>query len=139
MATPKTVDVMQRLRSLITAAHEELDPKKPVVLNGTRYTLAAIVAALQRHIDAQAAVRDCEWALKQARADRAKAAKAADLVSRGLEAYLRVTLGPSSPLLQPYGVKPRKKRNVPVETKAASAEKARATRKARGTTGRKQR
>jgi hypothetical protein len=131
MATPSTTETRARLKGLIEAAHEHLDQNKPVVLNGVRYTRAKIVAALEAHLAAQALVDSCEGALRQARADRARAAKDSDVVSRGLEAYLRITLGPSSPFLENYGVAPRKTRKVSVETKKEAAEKGRKTREAK--------
>ncbi len=109
-----------------------------LLIGGTSYKTADIIATLQSRIDARNATvssRATWQALVKADSDTRTKTKA--LVS-GLRQALQVMFAGSIDALADFGLKPRKARVVTPEQKQVAALKAKATRAARGTMGSKQ-
>ena len=110
-----------------------------LIIGGTSYTTAAIVAVLQKRIDsAKTVVSSRATWQADVKADRDERTQTKTFVS-GLRQALQVAFAGSIDTLADFGLKPRKARapRTP-EEKAAAAAKAKATRAARHTMGSKQ-
>ncbi|HZU82318.1 MAG TPA: hypothetical protein VE987_05355 [Polyangiaceae bacterium] len=109
-----------------------------LLIGGTSYKTADIIATLQSRIDARnAAVSSRATWQAEVKADRDTRTKTKALVS-GLRQALAVMFAGSIDALADFGLKPRKARVVTPEQKQAAALKAKATRAARGTMGSQQ-
>jgi hypothetical protein len=142
--TPTTVNVSSQkaplaalLAALVEGINTELVGVDPFVLGGTTYPRAVLLARIQAVLDAITSVRTARTALGQAIASQ----KAALAEGRALRAALKKTLqgrfGASSPVLQKFGFTPARTPKTPIATKAEAKVKAKATRAARGTVGKK--
>jgi prophage tail gpP-like protein len=117
--------------------HEQTLPS--LVIGGTTYKAADIITVVQTLVNSAQAVSSSR-ATWQANllADESARAKNKTFMS-GLRQSLLVAFGSSVDVLADFGLKPHKVRAVvPPEEKAAAAAKARATRAARHTLGKKQ-
>jgi hypothetical protein len=139
MATKSNATVKGALNAMIKGLQAAFGAKAPFTLAGRAYKRDDIVQILQSLLDAIEAVRIAEAQLKGARTVRANVAKRVQPIERALERFLRAVYGADSAKLLTFGVKPERPRKVTIQTKADAVEKGRATRKARGTMGKKQR
>jgi hypothetical protein len=99
----------------------------------------ALAARFREHLDAMRAVERREAAWRDALRREAKIeAGIKDLMAR-LARLLSGVLGVDAPVLRDFGLKPATKPKVSVETKRRAVEKRAATRRLRGTMGRRQR
>jgi hypothetical protein len=98
----------------------------------------AVVARLQAHLDALASVkaRWIAWRLAVV-AERRLEAETREIFGR-LKPFLVAVYGADSAKLREFGLEPIKEPKISVETKRAAVEKRNATRKLRGTMGKKQ-
>ena len=114
---------------------------KHLTLAGTSFTTATLKAVFQAEIDATQSLDTARTQMKQqvatARAARAKAREARRL----LRAYVLGNYGPAAvQMLEDLGLSvPKPKSRATVSTKADALVKAKATRKARNTMGKKKR
>jgi hypothetical protein len=110
----------------------------PIFVAGAAVPATAIVAALQARIDSgKAAVATRATWSAAVQADRNELAGSNPLVSACKQTLLLVYAGQADTLAD-FGLKPRKPRVVTPETQVAAAQKAKATRQARHTLGKKQ-
>jgi hypothetical protein len=109
-----------------------------LLVRGTTYKPADIVIILQARLATAKAVDSARstWQAAVA-ADRDERAKTKTFVS-GIRQALLVAFADSIDVLADFGLSPRKKAVVSPETRAAAAVKAKATREARHTMGKKQ-
>jgi hypothetical protein len=108
-----------------------------LTISGKQVTVAAIVAVLQERVDAALAATAARNALTAtASADRQKVAETRQLVD-AVRTAVRVMVGPAADVLGEFGLAPKKSRAPTVATKADALVKATATRKARGTVGKR--
>jgi ABC-type transporter Mla subunit MlaD len=126
------------LRELI-AGTQQHTPSGSLTFGNATYTSASLVQLLQSLVDAMAALNDAEARVKDVTATlRDLSAKVRPVVV-AYRKYLVATYGNATQTLADYGLKPHK---APAprtsEQKAAAAAQLRATRKARGTTSKKQ-
>jgi hypothetical protein len=123
---------------ILTAINTYLQGVTDLVLDGQTVTVAQVKAAIQARI---AATTDAESSKAQLRV-KLDARKAADAIARplvkGLRAYVELRFGKRSQAMTDFDFSIPKKPKTPVATKAAAALKVQATRKARGTTSKKQ-
>jgi hypothetical protein len=107
-------------------------------LAGTTYTMTALEQLIQSRIDAANAVVNerANW-LHASATYKALNAQVTQVV-RALRQYALNAFGQNSPTLADFGFTPPKKVTLTPEQKAARTAKALATRKARGTLGKKQ-
>ena len=110
-----------------------------LTLNGQSFSVAQVRAAVQARVNA---TQDAEASKSQLRV-KLDTRKTADAAARpivtGLEAYVALTYGKRSQAMTDFGFAVPKQPKKSVETKAQAAQKGQATRKARGTKGKKQR
>jgi len=128
----------QRVRDLV-AGTQKHSPNGSLTFGGATYTAAALVQELQSLADALAAAdaAKASWqdALKNAATVRAKVVP----VMQAYRTWLVATNGNAPSTLADYGLTPRKSATpLTSAQKVAKAAKAEATRKARGTMGKKQ-
>jgi hypothetical protein len=142
--TPTTVNVSSQkaslaalLAALVAGINTELVGVDPFVLDGANLTRADLLARIQAVLDAIASVKAARTTLAQALADQKTAIAAGRKLRAAMKRTLQGRLGPSSPTLQKFGFAPARSAKTPVATKAQAKVKAKATRAARGTAGKK--
>jgi hypothetical protein len=109
-----------------------------LVIGGTSFKTADITAILQARLDTANAAQSTRATWQNAvKADHDEGAKTKTFVS-GLRQAIQVAFAGSIDALADFGLTPRKPRVVSPEKKAAAAAKAKATRAARHTMGKKQ-
>jgi hypothetical protein len=111
----------------------------PRVFAGKTYTPAEIVAGLQSLIDEQDATarKRAEWT-QQVKRERALE-KALGPFVLGIKSLVNALYGPQGKEVADFGIENRKRGPKTLAAKVAMTEKARATRIARGTKGKRQR
>ena len=109
-----------------------------LAVGGSTLTMVAIEALVQSRIDAASAVdvARANWLDATAKYEALNAQVTP--VVRGLRRYVIDAFGENSPVLADFGFTPPKKVVLTPEQNVARAEKALATRKARGTMGKKE-
>ena len=132
-------------RSSVTVVNKQLETaipeylKGPLVIDGQTWKPPAIVASLEKE-DALIAAAQQAYADWQAAARLARAQTAANNQLRlGLKSVVKETLGANNAALQAFGIIVRTRKPLDGPALVAKAQKAEATRKARGTLGRKAR
>jgi hypothetical protein len=123
--------------SLLAALAEHFSGSAVLTLNGTSYKAKDLQKVLQAHLDAISAADalKAKWQTAVAAAN-AKAAAVAGLLP-ALRAHLISAYGGSSQTVADFGFTPKKK-STTVEAQALGVARRQATRKARGTMGKKQ-
>jgi hypothetical protein len=128
-----------RAQGAIRAIRQKLSDERPLVLDGVKHDPDEAVAVLERHLAAMARVRELTIERMKAVADERKLDRVAKRIADGVARALKTRLGPRSPALVEFEVKPEKVPYVSSQVKARAVERRRETRKLRGTMGRKQR
>lgn len=123
----------------IAALKADVPPKTPVTLDGTATTAAALVALYQDVLDRQAAVATTRAQHKVALAARDAAIAECLARDRALQVWVRCRFGVRSQEAHDFGAESRKAASVSAQTRAMAVQKAKATRVARHTMGKKQR
>jgi hypothetical protein len=133
--------IAQNLRNLkvIEGIKKRLAGSASVVIGGVSYTPAALIAVFQTEVDATSEATMAEALYHQAVRKRRAAGKAAHPVRIALRRFALVQYGDSHAALGDFGFAPDKKTTKSVKVLVAAADKAKATRAARGTMGKKQR
>jgi hypothetical protein len=130
-----------RIRKVTSGAAKHFPPTTTFTLAATTVTLPQLTQTCQKDIDASDAADQAkaEW-LTSVQAQRDANAET-DPILRAFKAYVISYFGDTqnaANTLADFGYTPRKPRSKDVAAKALAADKARATRKARGTMGPKQ-
>lgn len=127
------------LQQVIVGIDEHLT-EPSVMINGQSFTPTEIKQMLQDHIDGQKAAdtMHAEWISRLATL-RATFTETLEPVVLGIERYITGKYGMSPVVLGKFGFKVPKTPYRSTEGKKAAIEKMRATRKARGTLGKRQR
>jgi len=128
-----------RAQGAIHAIREKLSSERPLVLDGVEYEPDVAVSILEQHLAAIARVRELTIERAKAVAAERKLDVAAKSIAVGVGHVLKAKLGAHNPALRAYAVEPEKVPHVTVQTKLRAVERRMATRKLRGTMGRKQR
>jgi hypothetical protein len=111
-----------------------------IVIEGQSVLVSALVAELQGYASAYQAVEEAEQAYKKALTARDSIAPGAQGRRDAIRASIKGSLGRTNPDLGIYGISPDKEhRALTAEEEVAKVAKARATRAARHTMGKKQR
>ena len=137
-ANPDKAKVLAGLRALI-AGTQKNTPNDNLTFGGATYAAAALIQLLQSlvnayvtHDDAVATAKDLLLALRDVKA------KVGPVV-RDYKRFLRAKYGNATQTLGDYGLAPEKARTpLTGEQTVAAAQKSKATRKLRGTLGKKQ-
>jgi len=111
-----------------------------IVIEGQSVPVSTLVAELQEYAIAYQVVEDAEQAYKRAIAARDAIAPEAQGRRDAIRASIKGTLGRMNPDLETYGINPdREHRALTAEEEVAKVAKAKATRAARHTMGKRQR
>jgi hypothetical protein len=114
-------------------------PNGSFTFGNTVFTTAQLLPALQSLVDAMAAVDAAQKSASDAMAALRAVQPKVTPVLQELVRFIRATFGTAAQPLADFGLEPPKARTTRTsEQKAAAAAKLRATRKARGTTSKKQ-
>jgi hypothetical protein len=132
-------DLLMTLRNAIGGLRKHF-AGQTLVIEGKPWPVDGLVAMLQRYVDGIVAAQQAykEWVQMTVVLQADLRAQIAPLMS-GLEMYLAGNHGTGSDTYTDHGFTRPKKPYISTETKRAAAELARATRKARGTLGKRQR
>jgi len=123
---------------VIVGIDKHLQNVSSLPLVGSTYTMAALKQLIQSRIDAVNKVVNAKAQWHDATATYKALNTHVTEVVRGLRQYVISAFGASNPVLADFGFTPPKKQALTPEQKVARALKAAATRKARGTMGKKQ-
>ena len=111
-----------------------------IVIEGQSVSVSTLVTELQGYAMVYQAVEDAEQVYKKAIAARDAVAPGAQGRRDALRASIKGTLGRTNPDLETYGISPDKEqRALTAEEEVAKVAKAKATRAARHTMGKRQR
>jgi hypothetical protein len=121
----------------IDGIRKDLPAVPALYLGGRTFTPAGLEAFFQARIDAAAAILAARAAWVDAAAKYEAMLPDTELVRRSLQAFVEGFFGPASPRLADFGFVPRKKTVLTDAQKAQAVAKRAATRKRRGTMGRK--
>jgi hypothetical protein len=138
IATQK-VTVEAEYTALINGFGTDLVGVDPLVLVGTTYPRATLLAKFQSRIDAAQATKSARANLRTAAANERALAEQIEPVRQAMKHYLQGRFGKNSPMLQAFGFTEAKTAQKTAESKAGAVVKMKATRKARHTMGKKQR
>jgi hypothetical protein len=125
------------LAALVNGINTELAGVDPFVFDGTTYPRADLLARIQAVLDAIARVKAARTALQQAVASQRAALAEGRALRAGMKRNLQAKYGPTSPKLQLFGFTPARTPKPTAATKAQAQVKAKSTRVARGTKGKK--
>jgi hypothetical protein len=136
--TPNNATVVEICTRRIRALGTYVDRARIVAVNGRKHTHAEVVAVYQRSVDARAKVARLRAQIAEALDEVGDADAARAEVDRALKAWARGEFGVESLEANDFGFPAPKRAVLTVEQKARAVERGRATRKARGTMGRRQ-
>jgi hypothetical protein len=139
IAKRNKTNLIAQLRQVVAGLAEHM-AGETVVLFGKTWNVAELKQLIQNHIDELLAAQRIhkEWIATTGRL-RAEFAASIEPAVTGIHHHVLGQYGEDPTMLVAFGFEPFKKPYRSVETKKAAAEKARATRKARGTLGKRQR
>jgi hypothetical protein len=123
---------------VIVGIKKDLQNVSSLPLASSTYTMAALVQLIQSRIDAANAVVNARAQWVDASATYETLNTKVTEVVRGLRQYVINVYGQNSPVLADFGFTAPKRAPLTPEQQVARAAKADATRKARGTLGKKQ-
>lgn len=138
MAKTNKTTTLARDSLVIAGITKDLKNASAMPIAGTTYTPVALITLIQSRINAinAAAAARAQWldAVKAVNALNAQV----DEAEAGLQSYVLNLFGKSSPLLADFGFAPKPRATPDLATRTLAAAKAAATRKARGTMGKKE-
>jgi hypothetical protein len=123
---------------VIVGIDKNLQNVSSLPLAGSTYTMTALKQLIQSRIDAANTVVNAKANWHDASTKYKALNTHVTQLVRALRQYVIDAFGASSPVLADFGFTPPKKQGLTPEQKVARALKAAATRKARGTIGKKQ-
>jgi hypothetical protein len=137
IATQKTT-IEAEYKTLINGLNTTLPSVDSFVINGTTWSRADLLTRLQSRIDAAEATKAARTTLHNAvNSEQELNAQIAPLRA-GIKTYLQSRFGKTSGQLQLFGFAQTKATQKSAQSKANAVVKSKATRKARGTLGKKQ-
>lgn len=128
-----------RMAKFITGVRKNFqNGNQPIALEGASTTIDGAVGELQKFIDAREAIVAAQAGVTQKVAVEDAGMAAVDVFFEAFITFVRNTLGSQAAALADFGI-PARKKPAPLSAaeKAVAAAKRAATRKARGTTGKK--
>ncbi len=130
---------LQRDQQIVVGIAEEMQPTMTHHIGGVAYSTEALAAVIQQRIDAANELFAARARLQGAVKSYAAIDKRVKPFVVDLRLLVLALFGAKSPRLVSFGFAPKKeRRKLSVQEKVARAEKAKATRIARGTLGRRQ-
>ena len=133
------VDEQAADQQLLAGVEKRLMARPTFTVGGKAVKPADITSAIQSRLDARTAVLPAEAAFHKAVADAHAVLTGSHQFMVDLRDALHVEFARDAVALGDFGLKPRTRRAPKVKVKAAAADQAQATRKARGTKGSRQR
>jgi hypothetical protein len=124
---------------MITGLRKHSDYLEDAFASTTFNSIESVTTRIQQHLDAMSAVKENEIRWRVALDAEAKLEKETAALVRRVASLLMSVYGDRSPKLRDFGIEPRKKPKIGVETMRLAVEKRRETRRLRGTMGKKQR
>jgi hypothetical protein len=135
---PTKAATLARVQALIAGMQKHF-PSASFTLGNTAFTTASLVQLLQPLVDAIAAVDTAQASAKTAVAAMRAVRATVNPVISELTKWVRASFGTAASTLADFGLQPHKARTpMTAEAKTAAVAKRAATRKARGTAGKKQ-
>ncbi len=122
---------------VIVGINKDLQNVSSLPLQGTTFTMAALAQLVQSRIDAINEVANAKAAWRDAVARCEALDTRVTKIVRSLRNYVIDAYGEESPILADFGFTPPRKATLTPEQAVARAKLAAATRKARGTMGKK--
>lgn len=122
----------------LTALKKHLSAKTQVSINGVHYSVAQLIAAYQACLDTRASLLEAHGIVKKAIAERDAAEAERAAIEQGLKVWIIGQFGATSSVAHEFGYGPKKQGAKTLETKVLAVTRAKATRKARHTMGKKQ-
>jgi len=139
-STPKTINVsIQKvsfaalLTALVNGINNDLTGLDPIVIDGTNWARADLLARIQAILDGIQQVKDARKALATLVANQKDLVAQGRQIRAGVKRVAQAKYGPKSQKLQDFGFTPQRTPNTPVASKAKGQAKAKATREAGGT------
>jgi hypothetical protein len=132
-------DIVATLQTVHDATQKYFGKGKTLVLDGVDVKSDAFVAELQNVIATYKAVDTARTALTQAVLARRQALEAVRPKLTAMRAYVAAICGKQSTEYKAFGFAPQQRQQASLTTRAGAVEKMRATRKARGIMGKRQR
>jgi hypothetical protein len=136
---PNRPSVQARDKQFITGINKRLTTVQSLAIAGTTYTPAQLIQLFQSQIDSADAVAIAKAKYQDAVKAYRDQAKQLVSVTSGFQSQIRNLYGNASEPLSDFGMSPRKVAKPKLATKVVAVDKAKATRKARGTLGPKKR
>jgi hypothetical protein len=127
-----------RNRTMIAGVQKNLSATTTFTLDGQTFTFAALIKVLQDEIDTADATLTAEGAFHKAVAAETAAMTLGEPVFRALRAFVLNLFKGQTDVLGDFGITEIARQVPTAATKAAAALKAKATREARGTGGKRQ-
>ncbi|HEY2515257.1 MAG TPA: hypothetical protein VGI39_30530 [Polyangiaceae bacterium] len=139
MATNRnTVLTADKCAQRIQGLNEHLTAKSTLTINQEPMKLADVIATYQTALDARTTLKSKRAEVKLALQEWKDADAAQTTLDKGLKVWVEFTYGLQSQESQDIGFSPPKRTKPTVETKAQALLQSKATRKARGTMGKKE-
>ncbi len=145
MSTTSTINVstqrsplQAQLSALVNGINTDLVGVDPIDLDGVSTKRADVLARIQALLDAITAVKSARTVLQTAVASQNTLLAGGRALRIAMKRFLQTKFGPTSPKLQDFGFTQTHQGKAKVATKAEGITKAKATRTARGTAGKKQ-
>ncbi len=139
MGTVNKDSRVEHARKLKAGVLQHLAGEPQIVLDGKATTPTEIETVCDTFVQAVGAATAARAAWKELVAAQKAAASAYRVLEVAMHKFLVLKYGATSKILADFGWEPKQRQPLPVAEKAAAADKTRATRKARGTKGSKQR
>ncbi len=136
--TPKSTDTSVADSKLLAGCNKHFLGLATVTVGGTALPPAAVLANVQSRITAQATLDAATVAFHKAVTNNNGTHTQTHQFMLDLRAAIRVMFGTDAVALADFGLEPPKPKTESPATRVAAAQKAAATRKARGTKGKKQ-
>jgi hypothetical protein len=135
---PNNATVVETCTRRIRALGTYVDGRHAIGINGRKHAHAEVVSVYARCLDARAKVANLRAQLAEALEEVATADRARKEADGALEGWVRGEFGVESTEANDFGFPPPKKPTMTVEQKALAMARGKATCKARGTMGRRQ-
>lgn len=135
----RDTDAIVACTQRISALTKHFAPTTVVKINGIIGTVADVIAVYQACLDERAALSSAQAHVKTALASRDAADEKRHAIEEGVRAWIVSELGAAGEGASDFGVAKKSRRAPSVATLVAAHKKADATRKARGTKGKRQR
>ena len=137
MSNPKVSNIADTCNQRIRGLNQHMQPTRPVDIDGETMTLPEVIAVYQDCLNARDDLTAKRNATKVALATWTAADAKRKVVDPQLKSWVFGVFGTNSQEAKDMGFVPNKKAVVTTETKYKATLQAGATRKARGTTGKK--